>query len=232
MSNTTVPTYSHPLQHIEQDRFAIACHQAAQIMARPEYNGRLEKAVDFVLNGNVTLHEDGTATVKSGSHTYEIMGECTCQDSQNRSMYCKHFLAVQLLRRTYERLGEHSNANGHDPLETHPNTSQRAVWDCHQAPSSCTLKWAFNGIELLLTLRDATDDGLFSRIKRVLPKIEEKMELRRQQRQSQNADDGSATPLNDDPFCRYHGVPLKRYEKEGRIWNSHRAPDGTWCKGK
>ncbi len=77
MSNTTVPTSPHPLQHIERDRFTVACRQAAEIMARPEYNGRLDKTQDFVLGGDVTLHEDGTATVKSGSHTYHLEPDCT-----------------------------------------------------------------------------------------------------------------------------------------------------------
>ena len=84
----------------------------------------------------------------------------------------------------------------------------------------------------MLTLRDTTDDRLFTRIKRVLPRIEEKMEIQRQRRQSQNDNVADANASEDDSFCRYHGVPLKRYEKEGRIWYSHRAPDGTWCKGK
>lgn len=79
-------------------------------MDKPEYNGRLTKAMDLVLSGNVALHEDGTATVKSGSHTYEMLEECSCQDSQHHSLFCKHFLAVQLLKRTYERL--HQPANG------------------------------------------------------------------------------------------------------------------------
>ncbi|MCZ6874810.1 MAG: hypothetical protein O7G88_14990 [bacterium] len=76
--------------------------------------------------------------------------------------------------------------------QTAPQPQEAAnatAWECAQAASSCTLKWAFNGIELMLTLRDATDNALFSRIKKVLPKIEERKELQRQQRQERDHPD-------------------------------------------
>ena len=59
MSNTIVSTPTHPLQQIERDRFTVACRQSAEIMHRPEFNGRLDKAMDFVLGGHVALHDDG-----------------------------------------------------------------------------------------------------------------------------------------------------------------------------
>ena len=33
------------------------------------------------------------------------------------------------------------------------------------------------------------------------------------------------------PQCPIHGVPLKRQQKDGRTWYSHKTADG-WCKGK
>ena len=54
------------------DYFSIAVVQAAATMERPEYGDRLQKAMDLVLTGNVVQNADGTATVKSGSHTYQI----------------------------------------------------------------------------------------------------------------------------------------------------------------
>jgi hypothetical protein len=33
-------------------------------------------------------------------------------------------------------------------------------------------------------------------------------------------------------ICPIHNVPMKRYEKNGGAWWSHKAPDGSWCKGK
>jgi hypothetical protein len=108
-------------------------------MQKPEYTGRLQKAMDFVLTGAVTLHDDGTATVSSGSHTYHLKPECSCQDSQNRSQYCKHYRAVQLLKRTYERLSQPVKGNGQMAQDIVQKAPQ-AAWHYAQAPSSCTLK--------------------------------------------------------------------------------------------
>jgi hypothetical protein len=110
MSQTHSITTSATAQELYGDAFAAALQQAAAMMDNPAYNGRLEKAVDLLRGGAVTLNTDGTATVVSGSHAYQIDGECPCADSQQRSKYCKHYLAVELLQRTLERL--HYPVNG------------------------------------------------------------------------------------------------------------------------
>jgi hypothetical protein len=33
-----------------------------------------------------------------------------------------------------------------------------------------------------------------------------------------------------DHFCRQHQTPFRRYEKDGRVWYSHKAGNNTWCK--
>jgi len=48
-----------------------------------ERHGRIDQAVKLVLAGDVTLHDDGTATVGSqsnGQQAYDVNGECTCKD--------------------------------------------------------------------------------------------------------------------------------------------------------
>jgi hypothetical protein len=40
-----------------------------------------------------------------------------------------------------------------------------------------------------------------------------------------------ATGNNNDGFCPIHQCQMKRYEKNGAIWYSHKV-DGEWCKGK
>jgi hypothetical protein len=232
MTQPSVLESPSPLQSLHDDHFVVAVRQAAATLDRPEYNGRLTKAMDLVLGGSVTLHEDGTATVTSGAHTYDIRDTCSCEDSRRRSLYCKHFLAVQLLKRTYERLGRPVNGVRNNQIDT----PQSAAWQCAQAPASCTLKWQLNGIELLLTLRDTTDDALFTRLKRVLPRITEKVDAQRHTLQA----DGQRGPgrgtgdtaHGETPYCHTHGVPLTQYTKGSKVWFSHRTENGAWCRGK
>ena len=33
-------------------------------------------------------------------------------------------------------------------------------------------------------------------------------------------------------WCALHECELKRFEKDGRVWFSHKADDGSWCRGK
>ena len=30
-------------------------------------------------------------------------------------------------------------------------------------------------------------------------------------------------------YCKAHGKPHQRHEKGGKVWYSHKAPDGSWC---
>ena len=33
-------------------------------------------------------------------------------------------------------------------------------------------------------------------------------------------------------YCQQHGTEFKRFGKDGRVWYSHKGPDGKWCKEK
>jgi hypothetical protein len=86
---------------------------------------------------------------------------------------------------------------------------------------------------LLLTLRDANEDLLFKRIQRVLPRIAEKMEAQRHERQERR--EQGKTPPQDNGYCTMHEVQMRR-SKDGDGWY-HKAgekPDGKaiWCRGK
>lgn len=207
------------------DAFERAVMHAVETLNEPPYAGeRLLQAADLVLAGSVTLNGNGHATVKSGSHTYQIDPQegCTCADSRNRSKHCKHTIAVELLKRAQALLNGQSNGTEPSPNEPR-DTSQPTAWECAQAPSSCTLKWHLSGIELLLTLRAANDDALFSRIKRILPKIEEKVNP---------SGNGQPQDVPDVPRCAIHNAPMRRYSKGDQSWYSHQTPDGQWCRGK
>src|SRR2546426_6527160 len=70
----------------------------------PECNGRIEKAVAIVLNGDVELLEGGKAKVASqsnGTTAYHIVnGECSCKDFPKAPQgFCKHRLAYGIYKR-------------------------------------------------------------------------------------------------------------------------------------
>src|SRR5688572_12063108 len=60
---------------------------------------RIRKALDLVLAHAVTLHDDGTASVQSGTQTYTLAPHCPCADAKNRPELCTHTIAVELHRR-------------------------------------------------------------------------------------------------------------------------------------
>ena len=33
-------------------------------------------------------------------------------------------------------------------------------------------------------------------------------------------------------LCPIHNVEMRRWEKDGRVWFSHKTDDGGWCGGK
>lgn len=225
MTTTTVPEPTSTLQDLYGDRFQQAVMQAAATMDKPEYNGRLQKAMDFVLSNAVILCEDGTATVKSGSHTYHLAPDCNCEDARRNGRHCKHFLAVELMKCTHIRLGSMQGSNGKSSGQeqsAQQPPSQSAAWSVHEAPASCCLKFQMNGIEIMYTMRDCNDDLLYARVRRILPKIMEK---------TASKDGTEQPPANETHQCSKHNVPMKQYTKNGRTWFSHKTADGQWCRG-
>src|SRR5215831_19142563 len=73
----------------------------------PECNGRVDKAVALVLNGDVELLPDGTAKVASqsnGATAYHVVnGHCDCRDYEKAPHnLCKHRLSAAIARRAQE----------------------------------------------------------------------------------------------------------------------------------
>jgi hypothetical protein len=197
--------------------------QAAETLNHEPYAGeRLYKAADLVLTGGVTLHEDGTATVKSGSHTYEIDPRqgCTCEDARRRSKWCKHTIAVELFKRTKAIMEAPDDDTAPPPPA---EASPAAAWPVSEAQASCCLKFHLGGVECLYTMRDINDDLLFARVRRILPKLLAKA--------NGNLNGASPPPQPETPRCPIHNTPMRRHTKGDQAWYSHKAPDGSWCRG-
>ena len=41
-----------------------------------------------------------------------------------------------------------------------------------------------------------------------------------------------ANGAEDPGYCRIHGCAMKRHEKNGEVWYSHKDAGGAWCRGK
>ena len=92
----------------------------------PECNGRVDKAVAIVLNGDVELLPDGTAKVASqstGSTAYHVVnGHCDCRDYEKAPHHlCKHRLSAAIARRAQELTKVTlADINGHAELPSQP----------------------------------------------------------------------------------------------------------------
>ena len=47
-----------------------------------------------------------------------------------------------------------------------------------------------------------------------------------------NNNGGNSKSNNGSTWCPIHDIEMKRWEKEGRVWHSHKTAEGAWCKGK
>jgi hypothetical protein len=45
---------------------------------------------------------------------------------------------------------------------------------------------------------------------------------------STNSNNGNGNAL----LCSIHNVEMRRFEKNGQVWFSHKTEDGIWCSGK
>ena len=39
-----------------------------------------------------------------------------------------------------------------------------------------------------------------------------------------------SSPAPPEHYCQEHQTEYKRYERQGKVWYSHKGPDGKWCK--
>jgi hypothetical protein len=127
----------HNGENPARNAFRQAVDEVAQKAreALPEANGRVDKAVQLVLAGDVALLENGSkarvSSQSSGSTEYFVVnGECQCKDFSNKAPngFCKHRLAYGIYKRAYALAKQRLEAQCEDappesgsPIET-PST--------------------------------------------------------------------------------------------------------------
>jgi hypothetical protein len=126
-------------------------------------------------------------------------------------------------------------AFGDMPLMPEPPTPQQTPhvahgWRDHEPPIVHSLKWRdSDGIEHLHVVR--TDD-LDEALRHIL-KV--KLCIKAAQLKAQKACDLAPTPTPDGrlDWCRVHNTAMKQRGDESKgYWHSHKAADGSWCRGK
>lgn len=153
--------------------------RAAENLALVLHAGdRLTKALNLVLANAVTINADGTTQVRSDQRTYSIPPAegCPCEDAKRRTRFCEHYIAMLIAKRATALLQDTKHASEQERSQegTAPSASVSTPWQIHEAPVAYTLTFVCKGVDVHLTMRDVSAAALFARIKRILPKIQEK----------------------------------------------------------
>jgi hypothetical protein len=196
----------------------------------PECNGRVDKAVALVLNGDVELLPDGTAKVASqgnSSTAYHVVnGHCDCRDYEKAPhQFCKHRLSAAIVRRAQELIKAKPDVPATSQAEppSQPTLVQpdAPAVPLPEAPVSITLKATLHGHEVMVTLRGVD----FASVK---AQVEQASEWLQVQAPTQPPTQSTEHPTG---WCSKHGVQMTQQHKHGRSWWSHKTADG-WCQGK
>jgi hypothetical protein len=123
------------------------------------------------------------------------------------------------------------------------NNHNTKVNDFPEAPASWNTRYVDpNGFECQITLRGETGSDLLEKAANAINYLlkngcvpyvyyrngsrqtESKME---ESKKEEGKGDGNDNPAR----CPIHQCEMKRWDKNGRVWYSHKA-DGEWCSGK
>jgi hypothetical protein len=178
----------------------------------PDNAGRIEKAVQLILQGDVVLLEGGHAQVASqcqGTTVYRVVnGTCECKDFPHApASWCKHRLAHSILRRALQAM---------PPVQPTPPALP-------EAPASVNCHVTIDGRQVQVTLRDTDEARLLSRLTTLLAQYPVPTDT---------PTIAKGTTGQAEGFCAIHHTPMRQNTKDGHRWFSHKAEDGSWCKGK
>ena len=211
---TEVHTPENTARNIFRQSIAQVAESAKETL--PKSNGRIDKAVSIVLQGDGLPFEDGhrfAVGSQSDTDLYYVMdNECTCPDADRApDGVCKHVIATWLYRRgtalATERLKQ---------LDVPHSVSQILP----EAPASANVYLTIQGRKVQLTLRDHDENSLLTRMELLLNRFPDESPE-------------SATP--PEGWCPIHQVQMKR-SKDGNGWY-HKAGErengkAIWCRGK
>lgn len=202
----------------------------------PQSHSRIDKAVDIVLNRDVVPDSDGRYTVGSQSDhgTYMVQGsECDCPDwNKAPDHHCKHRIAAALWYKATAELQARQaghvadpalQANGHKPAPV--DIAARVAEAEHplpEAPASANCYIEVAGRQVQVTLRDTDETRLLERLAALLAQY------------PVAAPSQGQAPAGDTSgkLCPMHQTAMRKHTNDRGSWWSHKAADGSWCRGK
>ncbi len=123
------------------------------------------------------------------------------------------------------------------------NNHNTKVNDFPEAPASWNTRYVDpNGFECQITLRGDSGSELLEKVTNAINYLlkngctpfvyyrngSRQTESRVEESKKENVkNDGKDNPA----WCPIHQCEMKRWDKDGRVWYSHKA-DGEWCRGK
>ena len=216
----------------------------------PTATDRLQAAMDLALTqGAVTLYDDGLADVRSGNRTYRVGAECPCADSQHRSKWCKHFLAVHLYKNAL--VLQEEGAMKEDSLTEDDFTpddlddilaEQEGDTVVRQAPPAKTswrdqnpghvhsMEWVDDlGIKHLHVIRADSREEVMQEAAGIKALIRQAREASHKPQAA--SEPPAAAAEAQEGWCAVHQVQMTRQVNAKGSWWSHKVGD-AWCKGK
>lgn len=195
-----------PVRRIFRETVAEVAERAKAALPAA-VNGRVDKAVQIVLAGDIVPHEDGKFTVGSQSDAglhYVVDGVCECPDSDRKELegWCKHKIAAAIYTR--------ATALGRDRVQAYyepPAAVASTVFP--EAPASGNVYVELAGRKVQITLRDQDETRLLARLEALLtrfPSVEAP---------AATASAAVPAPATPAPTCRYHGTEDMRPSKYG-----------------
>ena len=155
------------------------------------------------------------ASVRARTVYRIVNGTCDCPDFPRApSSWCKHRIAAGIQRRAMQAVQV-------TPTSTAAPTppAAAATHPLPEAPASANCHVTIAGRQVQVTLRDTDETRLLSRLTALLAQYP--------------VEQAAASPgASAEGWCQVHQVQMRRNEKDGRSWWSHKAEDGSWCKGK
>jgi len=245
-------TYNPAFQVRDTWRKAVeeVATRARAVLPEPVH-GRIEKAIQIVLNGDVELLPDDKAKVGSQSNGvtkyFIVDGTCDCRDFEKAvDHWCKHRLAYGIYKRSRALAKEQLQAldspasKAAEPVEPvvevpvesvipvtpTPEPVMQAALVVPQsllpeAPASANVYITIAGRKVQLTLRDHDEENLLSRMEKLLERFP-----------SDEAPEPEASTTPPENWCQIHQVYMRQYSNAKGSWFSHRLDNKNWCNGK